>query len=75
MEIALLLVLSELEAFLSVSTTLDIADENTMVDEFLMDQAWSRYPNAAEMIASPTNGLTSAASGASKIISRSTLSA
>ena len=74
-EIALLLVLSEFDAFLSVSTTLNIADENTMVDEFRIDQDRSRYPKMAEIIMSPIYGLTSDASGASKMMSRSTFRA
>jgi hypothetical protein len=68
MVIALLLVLSVFDAFLSASITRSIAAENTIVAEFLTAQAGSLKPRIADSIASPTNGPTTEASGASRMI-------
>jgi hypothetical protein len=73
--IALLLVLSLFDAFLSASITRSIAALKTIVAEFLTAHEMSSYPKIAEIMASPTIGLTTKARGASRIISLITLRA
>ena len=66
--IALLDVLSLLEAFLSGSTTLNIAAANTIVEELRIAHEGSSYPRIADIMQSPTNGLIRDDSGASNMI-------
>ena len=73
--IALLLVASKFEAFLSASITRSIAEEKTIVDEFRIAHRVSLYPNIEAIMASPTYGRTADAIGASRIIKRKILSA
>ena len=72
---ALLLVRSVFDAFLSASITRSMAAENTIVAEFLTAQALSLYPSIAEIIASPTYAETALDKGASRIIKRRTFKA
>ena len=73
--IALLDVLSLLDAFLSESTTRSIAAAKTMVEEFRIAHEGSSYPRIAAIMASPTNGLITDARGASSMIILSTFKA
>ena len=75
MVIALLLVLSLFDEFLSASMTRSMAADKTIVAEFLTAHEGSLYPKMAEIIASPMNGCITDVKGASRMIRRITFKA